>query len=65
MLANELDHYKERDNNNVDNNIQEIQELYIEEGKMEGKMEDEEVILIRPYEVSMMISSFENKFYNG
>jgi len=65
MLANELDHYKERDNNNVDDNIQEIQELYIEEGKMEGKMEDEEVILIRPYEVSMMISSFENKFYNG
>jgi len=65
MLANELDHYKERDNKYVDDNIQEIQELYIEEGKMEGKMEDEEVILIRPYEVSMMISSFENKFYNG
>ena len=59
MLANELDHYKERGNRYVDNNIQEIQELYIEEEKKEGKgkVEDEEVILIILYEISMMISS--------
>jgi len=59
MLANELDHYKERGNRYVDNNIQEIQELYIEEEKKEGKgkVEDEEVILIKLYEISMMISS--------
>ena len=43
----------------MDNNIQEIQELYIEEEKKEGKgkVEDEEVILIKLYEISMMISS--------
>jgi len=57
MLANKLDHYKERDNKYVDDNIQEIQELYIEEGKKEEKVEDEEVILIRPYEISTMTSS--------
>ena len=50
MLANELDHYNERGNRYMDNNIQEIQELYIEEEKKEGKgkVEDEEVILIKP-----------------
>jgi len=59
MLANELDHYKERGNRYVDNNIQEIQELYIDEEmkKEKGKVEDEEVILIKPYEVSTMTSS--------
>ena len=31
MLANELDWYKGRDNSYVDNNIWEIQELYIDE----------------------------------
>jgi len=56
MLANELDHYKERDNKYVDDNIQEIQELYIEEGKKEGKVEDEEVILIKLYKVSTTTS---------
>jgi len=30
---------------------------YIEEGKKKGKVEDEEVILVRLYEVSMMTSS--------
>ena len=53
MLANELDHYKERGNRYVDDNIREIQELYIEE----KKMEDEEVILIKSYEISMTTSS--------
>ena len=57
MLANELDHYKERGNKYVDDNIREIQELYIEEEKKEEKVEDEEVILVRPYKVSVTTSS--------
>jgi len=59
MLANELDHYKERGNKYVDNNIREIQELYIDEEmkKEEGKVKDEEVTLIKPYEVSTTTSS--------
>jgi len=54
MLANELDCYKERGNKYIDDNIQEIQELYIDEEtkKEEGKVEDEEVILIKSYKVS-------------
>ena len=31
MLADELDWYKERENSYVEENIQEIQDLYIEE----------------------------------
>ena len=59
MLTNELDHYKEKGNKYVDNNIQEIQELYIEEEKKEekGKVKDEKVILIKPYKVSTTTSS--------
>jgi len=59
MLANKLDHYKERGNRYIDDNIQKIQELYIDKEmkKKEGKVEDEEVILIKPYEVSTMTSS--------
>jgi len=55
MLADKLDHYKERGNRYVDDNIQEIQELYVDEEmkKEKGKVEDNEVILIKPYEVSM------------
>jgi len=58
MLANELDHYKERGNRYMDNNIREIQELYINEEikKEKGKVEDEEVILIKLYKVSTTIS---------
>jgi len=44
----------------VNENIQEIQDLYIKEGvqdKGKGKVEDEEVILIKPYEVSITTSS--------
>ena len=64
MLADELDHYKGRGNNYVDINIKEIQELYIEEGnrKVKGKVEDEEVILIKPYEVSTTTSSSTTSF---
>jgi len=57
MLADELDYYKEKNNKYVDNNIREIQELYIEEEKKEGKVEDKEVILVRPYKVSTATSS--------
>jgi len=43
----------------VDSNIKEIQELYMEEEKKEekGTVENEEVILIRPYEFSSTTSS--------
>jgi len=53
-LADELDRYKGKGNSYVDANIQEIQELYMEEEakREEGRIEDEEVILIKPYEVS-------------
>ena len=59
MLANELDHYKEKGNRYMDDNIQEIQELYVDEEikKEKEKVEDNEVILIKLYEVSMMTSS--------
>ena len=59
MLADELDYYKGRGNDYVDANIKKIQELYIREENREenGKVEDEEVILIKPYEVSMTTSS--------
>ena len=53
MLADELDQYKGKGNRYVEENIQEIQELYTDnEREKEGKVEDEEVILIKPYEVS-------------
>ena len=68
MLADELDRYKGRGNNYVDENIWEIQDLYIDEKQQEkgkGKEEEEEVILIKPYEVSELIltkiSSFIDK----
>ena len=59
MLANELNVYKGRGNNYMDDNIQEIQKLYAKEKikKEEGRVEEEEVILIKPYEVSKIISS--------
>jgi len=54
-----LDYYKERGNRYVNDNIQEIQELYIDEEikKEKGKVENEEVILIKPYKVSTTTSS--------
>ena len=54
MLADELDTYKERGNKCMDNNIQEIQGLYKEEGikREEERIEDKEVILIKPYKIS-------------
>jgi len=55
MLADELDQYKEKENKYINENIREIQELYIEEEiqyKEKGRIEKEKVILIKPYEVS-------------
>ena len=59
MLADELDQYKGKGNSYVDSNIKEIQELYMEEEKKEekGTVENEEVILIHPYEFSSTTSS--------
>ena len=65
MLADKLDRYKRRGNDYVDRNIKEIQELYMEEeAKKEdkGAIENEEVILVRPYEVSTTTSSFTTSF---
>ena len=59
MIADELKAYKGRGNKYVDNNIQEIQNLYKEEGvkREDGRIEDEEVILIKPYEIFQSTSS--------
>ena len=58
MLADELDAYKGKGNIYVDSNIQEIQELY-KDKEMKRKKErikEEEVILIKPYEISSSTS---------
>jgi len=59
MLANGLDYYKERGNRYMNDNIQEIQELYVDKEmkKEKGKVEDDKVILIKLYEVSTTTSS--------
>jgi len=64
MLANELDQYKEKGNKYVDENIQEIQDLYIEEEVQDKGKErvEEEVILIKPYEASESISTKSSSF---
>ena len=65
MLADELDHYKEKGNDYVDGNIKEIQELYMNEETKEERcvVENEEVILVWPYEVSSKsISSSTTSF---
>ena len=73
MLADELDAYRGQGNHYVDNNIWEIQELYKDEEQKrksnKGRIE-EEVILIKPYEVSksilsMLKSSFINDEVNN
>ena len=65
MLADELDQYKGKGNSYVDDNIWEIQEIYIEEEKKEEKgiVEEEEVILVKPYDVSITtLSSSRTSF---
>jgi len=64
MLADELDRYKGRGNEYVETNIKEIQELYTTEEKKEdrGMIENKEVILVQPYEVSSTTSSSTTSF---
>ena len=58
MLADELDQHKGKENSYVEENIREIQELYMnkEEKRDERRVEDKEVILIKPYKVSSSTS---------
>ena len=69
MLANKLDAYREKENQYMDDNIQEIQELYkIEEQEKElnkGRVEDKELILIKSYEILELTSSSESSFINN
>jgi len=64
MLADKLDNYKEQGNQYMDNNIQEIQELYKdrEQKKENKKVEDKEVILIKLYEVFISALTTEISF---
>ena len=64
MLADELDQYKGKGNRYVEENIREIQDVYIKEKNREekGVVEEEEVILVKPYEVSMTMSSSSTSF---
>jgi len=66
MLADKLDRYKEKGNTNVDDNISEIQKLYINEEQIKKSKErvEEEVILIKPYKVSELISIKSSSFIN-
>ena len=59
MLADKLDAYKGRGNAYVDDNIWEIQDLFKEKEskKEERQVENKEVILVQPYEVSRSSSS--------
>ena len=59
MLADKLDAYKGKGNVYVEDNIREIQELFKEEEskKERGHIEEEEIILVKPYEVSKSSSS--------
>ena len=67
MLADELNHYKGKGNKYVDENVWEIQDIYIEEevqDKGKERVEEEEVILIKPFEVSESISTKSSSFIN-
>ena len=63
-LADKLDQYKGKGNDYVEKNIKEIQELYMDEarGKDDERIEDKEVILIKPYKVSTTTSSSSTSF---
>jgi len=54
-----MDAYKGRENVYVDDNIREIQELFKEEEirKEDERIEDKEIILVKPYEVLQSKSS--------
>jgi len=65
MLADKLNVYKGQGNKYMDENVQEIQEIYKEnEDKKEGKMEDKEIILIKPYKVNELTSTTKSSFIN-
>ena len=59
MLEDELDTQKGKGNIYMNDNIWEIQELYKEEEvkKEEGRIEEEEVILVKLYEISKLTFS--------
>ena len=58
VLADKLDIYKRQDNKYIDENIQEIQDLYKEnKDKKKRRVKDKEVILIKPYKVDELIST--------
>jgi len=61
ILANELDAYSGQRNQYMDDNIREIQDLYKDrKQKKESnkeRVENKEVILIKPYKVSKSTSS--------
>ena len=63
-LADELDRYKGKGNKYVETNIKEIQELYMDREieKDGGRVEDKEIILVKPYEVSTTTSSSSTSF---
>ena len=66
-LADELDAYSERGNQYVNDNIKEVQELYKDmewKKSSEGRVEDEEVILIKPYKVFSSLSTMKSSFIN-
>ena len=65
MLTDKFDRYKRRGNIYVNENIREIQELYINKKqtkKDKERVEYEEVILIKPYEVSKLTSTKSSSF---
>ena len=67
MLANELDRYKEKGKNYVNENFQKIQDLYIEEGvqdKEKRRVKEEEVILIKPYKALESTLTKSSSFIN-
>ena len=57
-----MDAYKGKGNIYIDDNIWEIQDLYKEEEvkKKEERIKDEEVILVKPYEVSKITSTLSS-----
>ena len=59
MLADELDRYKGKDNKYVEDNIKEIQELYMNKkiNQAQGMIKNEKVILVRPYQVESTTTS--------
>ena len=59
MLADKLNYYKGKGNEYMNNNIKEIQEIYMDEEQRgdKGTIENEEVILVRPYKVSSTTTS--------